>query len=201
MEKYGKLTILKEENKKKYKNGTVFSYVLCRCDCGKEKVINYNNIKRGLVKSCGCLVRTKNGLSGSIIGKCYHGIMQRCYNPKDINYKNYGARGIKMCDLWKNDFMSFYNWAKSGGYKKGLTIDRIDNNKGYSPENCRLVSMKEQQNHRTNNRLLTYKGKTLTITQWAEKYNMSYRNLFYRLKNGYSIEKALTKPLRNTGKR
>ena len=195
MEKYGKLTILrvvKKDNKHKF--------VECLCDCGNKKIINYSNIKRGLVKSCGCMVKTKQGLSNTRIGKCYHGIEQRCYNPKDMNYKNYGGRGIKMCDEWKTNFMSFYNWAIKNGYKDNLTIDRIDNDKGYCPENCRWVDMQTQQNHRRNNRNLTFNGKTLTITQWAKKYNMSYRNLFYRLKNGYSLEKALTKPLRNTGK-
>ena len=200
MEKYGKLTILKEDHKKKYKNGTIFSYVLCRCDCGKEKVINYNNIKRGLVKSCGCLTKTKNGLSGTRIGKCYHGIMQRCYNKKDINYKNYGGRGIKMCKEWVDNFMSFYNWAKKSGYKDGLTIDRINPNGDYCPENCRWATIKEQQNNRTNNRILEYKGQKRTITAWANFCGLSYRNLHYRLKNGYSIEEAIERPKRKLHK-
>lgn len=196
MEKYGKLTILKEDHEKKYKNGTVIKFVLCKCDCGKKKIINLNNLQRGLVKSCGCIVKTKNGLSNSRIGRIYHGMIQRCYNNKDLNYKNYGGRGIVLCKEWLNNFMNFYVWAKENGYKENLTIDRIDSNGNYCPENCRWVDMKTQQNNRRNNRLLTFEGKTKTITQWAKEYKMSYRNLFYRLKNGYSLEKALKKPLR-----
>lgn len=194
--KYGKLTVLGVEYSKKYKNGTIIDFVKCKCDCGNEKIINFNNLKRGLVKSCGCIVKTAHGLSKTRLYQTYRHLINRCYRVNDINYKNYGGRNIIVCTEWKNDFIIFYNWAISNGYKDNLTIDRIDVNGNYEPKNCRWVTMKEQENNRTNNRFITYKNETHTITEWAEKYNITYRNLYYRLKNGYSIEEALNKPLK-----
>ena len=123
-------------------------------------------------------------------------MINRCYRVADISYKNYGGRGITVCKEWKNDFMAFYNWSISNGYKEGLTIDRINTNGNYEPSNCRWVSMKVQQNNRSNNRILEYKGQKKTITEWARICGLSYRNLHYRLKNGYSIEQAIEKPKR-----
>jgi hypothetical protein len=198
MDKYGKLTIIEIVEKKKYKNGSVVIFVKCKCECGNEKIINFNNIKRGLVKSCGCIVKTRNGLSKTREYQIYRHIINRCFNQKDINYKNYGGRGIKVCDEWINNFEAFYNWATKNGYTEKLTIDRINVNGDYEPANCRWTTMKQQQNNRTNNRIIEYRGKRKTITEWAIIYNMSYRNLYYRLKNGYSIEQALEKPKRKS---
>ena len=189
--KYGKLTILDTAF---YKNGN--RYVNCICDCGNKKAILFNNIKRGLVKSCGCIVKTRNGKSKTKLFVSYKHMIDRCYRVNDISYKNYGGRGIIVCDDWKNDFMSFYNWAIENGYKDGLTIDRINTNGNYEPTNCRWVSMQIQQNNRSNNRILEYKGQRKTITQWAKFCGLSYRNLHYRLKNGYSVEQAIEKPKR-----
>lgn len=194
--KYGKLTFIKEEYRKKYSNGAVTKFAMFRCDCGTDKVINLSNVRRGLVKSCGCIVATQKGLSKTSLYKCYKHIRHRCLNPKDVNYKNYGLRGITICQEWLDDFSAFYAWATKNGYKEGLTIDRIDVNGNYEPSNCKWSTMKEQQNNRTNNRIIEFKGEKKTITAWAEQYGMSYRNLHYRLKNGYSIKDALEKPKR-----
>lgn len=200
MEKYGKLTIIGLDNQKTYSNGYVVDFVRCRCDCGNEKVINYDNIKRGLVKSCGCISKTANGMSKTRLYQTYRHLINRCYCEKDINYKNYGGRGITVCQEWQNDFMNFYNWAMTNGYTDKLTIDRIDVNGNYCPKNCRWVNMKTQQNNRSNNRILEYKGQKKTITEWANYCGLSYRNLYYRLKNGYTIEQAIEKPKRKLHK-
>lgn len=200
MEKYGKLTIIGLDHQKTYSNGYVVDFVRCRCDCGNEKVINYDNIKRGLVKSCGCITKTANRLSKTRLYQTYRHLINRCYCKKDINYKNYGGRGITVCQEWQNDFMNFYNWAMANGYTDKLTIDRIDVNGNYEPTNCRWVTMKIQQNNRSNNRILEYKGQKKTITEWANYCGLSYRNLYYRLNNGYTVEQAIEKPKRKLHK-
>ena len=198
--KYGKLTILGIEYQKKYSNGTIIDFVKCKCECGNIKIINFNNIKRGLVKSCGCITKTVNGMSKTRIYQIYRHLINRCYREKDISYKNYGNKGIIVCDEWKNDFMSFYNWSMANGYANDLTIDRIDVNGNYEPSNCRWVNMAVQQNNRSNNRILEYKGQKKTITEWAKYCGLSYRNLYYRLNNGYTIEEAIEKPKRRLHK-
>lgn len=198
--KYGKLTILGIEYQKKYSNGTIIDFVKCKCECGNIKIINFNNIKRGLVKSCGCITKTVNGMSKTRIYQIYRHLINRCYRQKDISYKNYGNKGIIVCDEWKNDFMSFYNWSMANGYANDLTIDRIDVNGNYEPSNCRWVNMAVQQNNRSNNRILEYKGQKKTITEWAKYCGLSYRNLYYRLNNGYTIEEAIEKPKRKLHK-
>lgn len=196
MEKYGKLTVLNIDHTKKYNNGTIIYFVKCKCDCGNEKIVNYNNLKRGLVKSCGCIVKTAYGLSKTRLYKIYKHMKERCYSPKDINYKNYGKKGICVCQEWLDDFIIFQKWALSNGYSDKLTIDRINVNGNYEPSNCRWIDIKTQQRNRSNNRILEYKGEKKTITEWAEIVGLKYRNLYYRLNNGYSIEEALEKPKR-----
>lgn len=106
----------------------------------------------------------------------------RCYNKNNPSYKNYGARGITVCIEWLNNFEMFYNWAINNGYDDNLTIDRIDNNKGYEPYNCRWITHIEQQYNRTNNFNITYKGITKTITQWARDLRIPYSTLYKRIK-------------------
>lgn len=130
----------------------------------------------------------------SRLNKIYINIIQRCYNPNTINYKNYGAQGVTICEEWLNKertktvlglstkgWLSFKTWALNSGYREGLTIDRIDNSKGYTPENCRWVDYKTQANNRGTNRLITYKGKTQTMKQWSEELGMDYRVITQRI--------------------
>ena len=125
----------------------------------------------------------------------HNGIKFRCYNPKYKGYKNYGGRGITVCAEWLSTdrvyvaphitatkgFLAFKQWAISNGYKDNLTLDRIDNNKGYSPENCRWVTAKIQNNNRRNNLLITYKGQVKTLHQWCDELSLSYSKIFQRL--------------------
>ena len=124
----------------------------------------------------------------------------RCANPKATSYKYYGAKGISVCDSWQ-DFVGFRDWALSNGYQEDLTIDRIDSNGNYEPSNCRWATRKEQQNNTSYNRLYTYEGETLSITQWAEKTGIHPNMLYKRLGRGWSIKKAITtKSLTKWGK-
>ena len=135
----------------------------------------------------------------------FRGMKYRCYNPNNKDYKRYGGRGIKICDEWLNPehaknahnstvgFQTFKKWALENGYAENLTIDRIDVNKGYSPENCRWVSIKVQCNNRRNNLYITYKGKTQSISKWAEELGIKRQKIVDRLwKLGWSIERTLT---------
>ena len=166
------------------------------CDCGNEKEIPINNVERGAVKSCGCLFRehpnhTKHNGQGTRLYDIWKAMRERCNTPTCRNYRNYGKRGIKICEEW-DDFTVFREWALTHGYSNTLTIDRIDVNGHYEPNNCRWVTNKENANNRRNNRYIEYKGKVKTLSQWAEEYHIKYATLHARLKRGWTIEKALT---------
>lgn len=133
------------------------------------------------------------------IHRIWGGIIQRTKNQNDPNYADYGERGITVCDEWLT-FETFYLWAIQNGYAEGLTIDRIDNDKGYSPENCQWVTRKAQSYNRRSNHLLEYKGESKTIEEWAALFGMKRTTLTQRLKLGWSVEKALETPIRKKTK-
>lgn len=141
-----------------------------------------------------------HGMSHSRLHHIWNSMKQRCENPKAISYKYYGAKGVSVCEEWQ-EFKPFCEWAMANGYRDDLTIDRINNDGNYCPENCRWATNKEQQNRTSYNRQYTYNGETLNITQWAEKAGISRNMLYKRLSRGWSIEKALTtKKLRDWSK-
>lgn len=175
---------------------------LCKCTCGKIVSVNGNSLRRGKTRSCGCLQKsivTRHGKRYTSIYNIWRNMKARCYNENNISYKYYGARGIRVCDEWINSFESFYKWSINNGYNNGLTIDRLNNNKNYEPNNCRWVNMTEQQNNRRNNRLITYTGETKTLSQWASLYGIKVVTLSQRLKHNWDIEEALTTPVDDGG--
>lgn len=200
--KIGRLSVLSFETRKESDDKRKRIFYKCQCDCGNIKIISRDNLLHNTTKSCGCYAReekikraSKHNLSGNRIYKIYCGIKKRCYNINSSNYKIYGGKGIKMCDIWLQDFMNFHNWAINNGYKENLTIDRIDVNGNYEPNNCRWVDMVTQANNRTKNYNITYKNQTHTASEWAKLYGFKSSTVRARLRKGYTIEEALTIPL------
>ena len=143
----------------------------------------------------------KHGKRHTSIYDIWRSMRQRCYNHNTINYKYYGAKGITVCDEWRESFEAFYEWAVVNGYQEGLTIDRIDTNGNYEPNNCRWATQKTQQNNRQNNHLETYRGETHTIAEWSEITGIKVPTIWARLQKGWSIEETLTiKPRKGANK-
>lgn len=151
--------------------------------------LTYNDI---LEKQKQC--QEKHGLCHTRLYSIYTSMKSRCYYKRNKEYKNYGARGIVICEEWLNSFEAFYSWAMNNGYKDNLTIDRINVNGNYEPNNCRWVTMKIQNNNRRNNHYITYNNETHTVAEWASIKNISSDTIFKRLRNNWSIEKALNTP-------
>lgn len=179
---------------------------LCKCDCGNERIINVECLKYGYSKSCGCLRAEGNskrthGLSFSRLWRIHSQMKVRCYDKKSDAYKNYGARGITICDEWlgENGLKNFSEWAYSNGYSEKLTIDRKDNSKGYSPDNCRWTDRKTQNRNRRTNHFITYQGESKTIAEWSEVTGIKYHTLKCRIKAGWNVEDALTREVRKRG--
>lgn len=136
-------------------------------------------------------MKRTHGQSKDRFYQVWNGIKQRCYNPHNKNYHNYGGRGIEVCDEWRNNFQAFYNWSMENGYKDGLQIDRIDNNLGYSPNNCRWVDKFTNNNNRRNNILFSYNGVTQSLRAWCRYLNISYKTCMTRYYRGHTIEECL----------
>ena len=133
----------------------------------------------------------KHGLRNTRLYRIWANIKTRCYNENDPHFERWGKRGIKMCDEWRNDFEVFYDWSMSHGYSDELTIDRIDNDGNYEPQNCRWTTIKEQNKNKRNVKYITYAGKTQTIPEWTKELRLGKETIRERLKRGYTDYEAL----------
>ena len=196
-ERFGKLVVLgltgKQGNDRKCK---------VRCDCGVEKEIVQSKLatKTKPVRSCGCLSKENHyrthGLTSHKFYPIWRSMVGRCYTKSNSAYGNYGGRGIAVCEEWRSNPKAFINWLKLNGYLSGLQVDRIDNNGGYSPENCRVVSAKENSNNRRDTIKYDVFGENLTISQMSEKYGTKYGTLYRRIKIAkLSAESAVSRNL------
>lgn len=195
--RFGKLLVLEEVQTEK--RG---SYWLCQCDCGNKFLILGSRLSDGKKVECNDCAKKRSGEANKTHGMkhtrlygIWHGIKDRCLNTNGKGYKNYGGRGIIICDEWKNDFISFYNWAMANGYRDDLSIDRINNNGNYEPLNCRWADNVTQQNNRRVNRYLTYNGETHTYREWSRITGINHCTIAARIdKNGWTVELALNTP-------
>lgn len=204
--RFGHLTVLHFDHKteRATKKGCYRYFYKCKCDCGNTTIVGADCLKNGHVISCGCYraefnkkTKTTHGLRFTKLYKIWMSARQRCENPHNIGYDCYGGRGIKMCPEWKNDFTVFYNWAINNGYNEGLSIDRIDVNGNYCPENCRWVTSREQANNRRTNHFITYNGKTQSIADWCYELGLEYSVVLNRISKGkWSFERAIMTPKR-----
>lgn len=189
-ERFGRWEVI--EQKQKYK-------VLCRCDCGVVREVCVGNLKRGGSRSCGCLLRETNvkrcrlipdaSVAGSRLYGVWATVKSRCFNPNFPKYARYGARGITMCDRWKNSFVDFL--ADMGEPPEGYTLERIDNNGNYCPENCRWATRKEQSRNQSTNRVGIVDGQTMCVAEASERFGVKYRTIIGRLNRGLTMEQAV----------
>lgn len=174
----------------------------CLCDCGNITAARGKNIRNGAVKSCGCLRKIPynktHGMSKSRLYKEWAGIKARCCYKSAKKEKSYGGRGISICEEWKNSFDSFKLWALKNGYNDSLTIERIDFNGDYCPDNCRWIPFSEQCNNKRSNIIITYNGKTQTLSQWCKELCLDYKLVNSRIKKlGWSFEKSISEPVKS----
>ena len=187
--RYGKLIVLDI-----YKNKNQRTKWVCLCECGNEKIILGDSLKSGKTRSCGCLrfnvgkTNKKHGKTNTRLFTIWNDMKQRCSNPKQPSYKNYGGRDIKVCNEWLNNFQNFYNWAISNGYNENLSIDRIDVNGDYEPSNCRWATSRKQGNNKRTNRIVFYKGKKYTISELSELIKIPYATLLWRINHNWDEE-------------
>ena len=199
-QRFGRWTVIGFAHKDKHRN----TYWLCRCECGKEKIVNGGNLKRDTTKSCGCLNIEKtserfttHGHCGSKTYQSWQHMIKRCANPNDISYHNYGGRGIKVCNRW----LKFENFLEDmGEVPEGYQIDRINNSGNYCKSNCRWATPKENSRNTRINRLITFDGKTQCLVEWAEESGINPSTFRDRIWRGWSIERALTEPVRKQKK-
>lgn len=192
--RYGRLIVIAESPSVNSR-----SMWLCRCDCGKEKVISGECLQSGKTQSCGCLylesaskLNKKHGMCNTRLFYIWQSMRHRCTIKNDRAYKNYGARGIKVCEEWSKDFMNFYNWAMNNGYTDKLTIDRIDSNGNYEPSNCRWVDMIVQGNNRRGVHIVEYHGKKDTLSNMCRTLNLNVKTIGARMrKRNISFEQAV----------
>lgn len=193
--RFGRLTVIEYAGKSKW---------LCKCDCGTVKAMSGEGLRKKGVQSCGCLCKerhpVKHGDSYTRLYKRYKGMLSRCNNPNNVGWKNYGGRGIYVCEEWANDYETFKSWALTNGYSPELTIDRIDNDGPYSPDNCRFVTKKEQACNRRDSRPISIGGVEKVAKDWVAESTVSYDGILSRLERGWSPEEAVFHAPQNPGR-
>lgn len=168
---------------------------VCLCSCGKKFTTTGGNVRSGNTKSCGCkkksLIKEANMTHGDSNTRLYNiwgDMRRRCHSPKNYSFENYGARGISVCVEWKNSYESFKGWSENNGYAVNLSIDRIDNDGNYLPNNCRWVDMKVQGRNKRDNRIVEYQGKSMTMSELIEEVGMPESTVRYRVKKGIPLD-------------
>jgi len=178
------------------------SRVVLLCSCGTTKKVRTSDVLSLRTKSCGCYQKKypsfkTHGQRFTKLWYVWQGMKQRVYNPKHKSYKNYGERGIQICDSWIDSFENFRDWSIATGYEEGLTLERNDNDKDYCPENCKWTTPYEQNRNKRSNNLVTINGETLCIQDHCKKWNISSSLVWHRVNMGMSYDEALKAPKKN----
>jgi len=201
-QKFGRLTAIERTGSNK-SNHAVW---LFECECGNFKNIVGKSVTKGKTQSCGCYniekIKQRTTTHGMTKNHPLYGVwrsmIDRCYLEKATGFENWGGRGITVCEEWRNDFRVFYDWAMANGWQKDLSIDRIDNNGNYTPENCRFATRKTQNNNqrqRIDVIAIEYNGHKRTLKDWCRIFELKYTTIRQRLNLGWSVEKALETPV------
>ena len=199
--KFGQWTVLRQAPMRKDKRGYNIVMWHCVCDCGTEKDVYANSLRHGTSTSCGCHQRKRASevcskefkTHGESTTRLYHiwaGMLKRCENQNASNYSAYGARGVSVCDGW-HTYTTFRDWAMANGYNDDLSIDRIDVDGNYEPQNCRWANVIEQANNRRSSRIFEIRGVRHTLAEWARLYDVDYKSLHKRIMGGESIQDIL----------
>jgi len=195
-QRYGKLVVIGKDTT------TPKNYWIVKCDCGNTKSIFRGHLTANRIDNCGCITLEKrskknktHGETNTRLFKIWNGMINRCSNKNNNSYQKYGGRGIIVCEEW-HKYIKFRDWALSHGYNDTLTIDRIDVNGNYCPENCRWATNKQQANNRRNTRYFTYKNETHTISEWAEILNINIETLQTRINYKWSMNKIKNTPVK-----
>ena len=221
--RFGKLTVIEQAPDHIAASGRRKTMWECRCECGNTITCATYSLTSGHTRSCGCIKddpeyrralserNTKHGdaktQSRERLYRVWSAMKRRCDCESDSRYDSYGGRGIKVCETWENEYEAFRDWALANGYDRDApygvyTLDRIDVDGDYCPENCRWVDLKTQSSNKRSSHLVTYNGKTQTASQWADEYGMKRATLLFRLNSGKgTIEEAITKPANSSNRR
>lgn len=197
--KFGKLTVI-EPVRVVSNNGNSQWFWKIKCDCGNETIAKPYGLIKGMQVSCGCYrksggqVQRLHSESHTPLHNIWCGMNNRC-NPNHKNCKGYGDRGIQVCEEW-HDYTKFAKWARSNGYKEGLTIERIDVNGNYCPENCKWIEKEKQARNRRTTFWVDFQGKRMSLAEAAEIAGLPYKEVHFRIKHGWSVEDALNTPLK-----
>lgn len=193
-QRFGRLFVIERSSQRKA--GAQIHWI-CRCDCGNYTIVRGQDLRLGKTKSCGCYAlecRTKHGGFGSKLYNIWRQMRYRCNTESCDAYKWYGSRGISVCQEWNDDFKAFHDWAIANGYKEGLSIERIDVNKGYEPSNCTWIPQSKQLRNTRRNLKITINGETKPLVEWAEMCGIKYSTIRGRYNRGDTGER-LIRPL------
>lgn len=190
---FGRLTVIRFAGTDSGKK----THWLCRCECGQEVTVAGSKLKSGHTRSCGCLQREACSKHGYLVGqkrsprtyRIWSNMIQRCTNPHADWYDRYGGRGITVCDRWL-EFANFF--ADMGEAPPGMSIDRVENDKGYEPGNCKWATATEQSNNTSQVRKITFRGETLSLAQWCRRLGINYGTARCRLNQGYPLERVFS---------
>lgn len=207
--RFGRLTVIEPSYTSLFENTRAGHdrLVTCRCDCGNEVDVLLGNLARGYTVSCGCWAKEKtaervtiHGETGSRLYWVWHNMIERCTNPNATNYERYGGRGITVCPEWRSSFEAFMAWAMANGYQPGLQVDRKDNDGPYTPSNCRWATRKQQARNTSQNVIITYDGRPVTMIEASELTGIPYGTIRRRRRDGWP-ESHLLDPQKNGGGR